>query len=121
MKITMITGSPHKKGTTALLAESFSKGAKEAGHEVFRFDAAYKKIHPCIACDKCRDSNDGGCVFKDDMAELNPRLLEADMVVLVSPIYYYDITAQIKAVIDDTIESTVMWLHLKKQIICSRI
>lgn len=99
MKVLIITGSPHKNGTTACLAEQFIKGAEEAGHEIFRFDAANKEVHPCIACEKCH----GGtpvCVFRDDMQELNPHLIEADVIVLVSPIYYYDINAQLKAVID---------------------
>ncbi len=95
----MITGSAHKTGTTAYMAEAFMKGAVEAGHEVFRFDAAFKKVHPCLACEHCHNTEDG-CVFKDDMLELNPELLGADVVVFVSPIYYYDINAQIKAVID---------------------
>lgn len=99
MRVLMITGSAHKNGATAILAESFQRGAKEAGHTVFRFDAAFKKIHPCIACEKCHNT-DQGCAFKDDMEELNPRLLDADVVVLVSPIYYYALNAQIKAVID---------------------
>lgn len=98
MKVLLITGSAHKNGTTAYLANRFMEGAKEAGHEVYRFDAAFKNVHPCIACDKCRRT--GECTFQDDMNELNPRLLEADAVVFVSPIYYNHITAQIKAVID---------------------
>lgn len=48
MKILMITGSAHKNGTTAMLASEFIKGAEEAGHEVYRFDAAFKNVHPCI-------------------------------------------------------------------------
>lgn len=98
MKVLVITGSAHKNGTTAYLAQKFIEGATEAGHEVFRFDAAFKNVHPCIACEKCHRT--GSCAFQDDMNELNPHLLEADVIVLVSPIYYYDINAQIKAVID---------------------
>ena len=48
MNILMITGSAHKKGTSSYLADAFAKGAKEAGHAVCRFDAAYKNVHPCI-------------------------------------------------------------------------
>lgn len=99
MKIVMITGSAHKHGTTAALADKFQQGASEAGHELFRFDAAFRSVHPCIGCDKCRES--GTCVFhEDDMKELNTHLLEADAVVFVSPIYYFTITAQLKAAID---------------------
>lgn len=99
MKVLVITGSAHKEGTTAVLAEQFIKGAAEAGHEVWRFDAAFKKVHPCIACEKCHNT-DMGCVFKDDMEELNPQLLASDVIVFVTPIYYYDMNAQLKAVID---------------------
>lgn len=99
MKVLVITGSPHKRGTTNLLAEQFIKGAEKAGHEIYRFDAAFKDVHSCTACDICRNT-DRGCIFKDDMEELNPHLLVADAIIFVSPIYYYGITAQIKAVID---------------------
>jgi len=99
MKILVITGSPHKAGTSALLTEQFIKGATEAGHEVYRFDAAFKDVHPCIACEKCHQT-DNGCVFKDAMTELNPQLIGADAVVFSSPIYYYGMTAQLKTVID---------------------
>ena len=99
MKIVVLTGSPRKHGTSTLLASEFIRGAEEAGHTVFRFDCAFQKVHPCIACDKCR-TTDEGCVWKDDMEILNPHLLEADAVVLVSPIYYYDWNAQLKTVID---------------------
>lgn len=99
MKILLITGSAHRDGTTACLAEQFCKGALAAGHELYRFDAAFKNVHPCIACGKCH--NDGnGCTFKDDMELLNLRLLEAEVIVFVSPIYYYAISAQLKTVID---------------------
>lgn len=99
MKVLVITGSPHKNGTTARLAEQFIKGAEEAGHNIVRFDAAQNQVHPCIACERCHNTNKG-CVFKDGMEELNPQLLSADVIVFVSPIYYYTINAQIKAVID---------------------
>lgn len=99
MKVVIITGSPHKNGTTVCLTEQFIKGAEEAGHEIFRFDAANKDIHPCIACEKCHGAAPA-CVFKDDMQELNPHIIEADAIVLVSPIYYYSISAQLKVVID---------------------
>lgn len=99
MNILVITGSAHKNGTSAKMAEEFIKGAQEAGNDVYRFDAAFKNVHPCLACEKCHNT-DKGCVFKDDMEEINPHLLDADLVVFVSPVYYYGITAQIKSVID---------------------
>ena len=65
MKVLVITGSAHKNGTSAYLAERFIQGAEEAGHEVYRFDAAFKDIHPCIACEKCH-TDASVCTFKDD-------------------------------------------------------
>lgn len=99
MRIVVITGSPHKNGTTALLAEQFIKGAVEAKHEVFRFDSAFEKINPCIGCDKC-ETGKNDCVFKDDMFKLYPKLIEADLVVFTTPLYYHSFSAQIKVVID---------------------
>ncbi|MCF0160641.1 MAG: flavodoxin family protein [Bacteroidaceae bacterium] len=99
MKVTVITGSAHKNGTSALMAEKFIEGATEAGHEVFRFDAGLKNIHGCVGCETCSTMHEG-CVFKDDMLELNPHILEADVIVFASPIYYYNINAQTKAVMD---------------------
>ena len=53
MKIIILQGSPNKKGSTSILAESFTKGALEAGHKVERFDLAKMNIHPCIGCVAC--------------------------------------------------------------------
>lgn len=99
MKIAVITGSPHKAGTSALLADKFIEGAEAKGHEVFRFNAAFKDIHACTGCNACE--MDGPCIFKDDIErELMPQLLAADLIVLLTPLYYYDMSAQLKTVID---------------------
>ena len=98
MKILVITGSPRKNGNSATLADHFIKGAKEAGHEVVRFDAAFKKVHPCIACNSC--GMDGPCVFKDDFEFVRKHIIGADCVVFATQMYYFGISAQLKAVID---------------------
>ena len=99
MKIVLITGSPHERGTTAVLAGEFVRGALEAGHELVRFDAAHKEVHPCIACERCHSAV-SACLFRDDFDEIRDELIAADAVVFLSPIYYYGMTAQIKTVID---------------------
>ncbi|MBC3516346.1 flavodoxin family protein [Neobittarella massiliensis] len=99
MHILMITGSPHRNGTSALLADRFMVGATDAGHKIARFDVAFQKVRPCTACDACKQ-NGGHCVLHDDMEVLAPMLKEADVVVLVTPLYYYGMSAQLKAVID---------------------
>ena len=99
MKIVVLTGSPHANGTTSVLAEQFIKGAEYKGHEVYRFDAAFKNIHPCLGCDAC--GMNGPCVHKDDIErELITRLMETDLVALISPVYYSHVSAQLKTLID---------------------
>ena len=98
MKILVITGSPRKNGNSNTLAENFIKGAKEAGHNVIRFDSAFKNVHPCIACNKC--SMNGECVYKDDFEFIRENIIDSDAVVFATPMYYFGISAQIKSVID---------------------
>lgn len=98
MKILLLTGSPRKNGNSSTLAEHFIKGAEEAGHEVTRFDAALKNVHPCIACNKC--GMNGHCVFKDDFEFVREHLIPADLVAFATPMYYFGISSQLKAVID---------------------
>ena len=98
MKIVVLTGSPHKNGTSNTLAREFIRGAEEAGHEVLRFDTAFLKIHPCIGCDHC--GMNGPCAFNDDMPKILDAILDSDMLVFATPIYYFGFSAQIKSAID---------------------
>lgn len=98
MKIFVITGSPRKNGNSNTLADNFIKGAQEEGHTVVRFDSAFKNVHPCIACNKC--GMNGQCVFKDDFEFVKSNIIDADAVVFATPMYYFGISTQIKAVID---------------------
>ena len=98
MKVLVITGSPRKNGNSNTLADNFIKGAEEAGHSVVRFDSAFKNVHPCIACNKC--GMNGECVYKDDFEFVRNNIVNADAVVFATPMYYFGISAQIKAVID---------------------
>ncbi|URZ00495.1 flavodoxin family protein [Clostridium felsineum] len=99
MKITVITGSPRRKGTSALLADKFIEGAKDTGHEVLRFDAAFEDVKPCLACEYCANHN-GECVRRDVMNTWYDKMIASDMVVFVTPLYYYAMSTQIKTVID---------------------
>ena len=98
MKILVLTGSPRKNGNSNTLADYFIKGAEEAGHQVERFDAAFKNVHPCIACNKC--GMNGSCVFKDDFEFVRNHIVDADVVVFATPMYYFGVSEQLKAVID---------------------
>lgn len=99
MKIVMLTGSPRKRGTSALLADEFAAGATAKGHSIVRFDTAFEKVGPCRACYYCAN-HDGECVQKDAMQKIIPEVLSADMIVLVTGLYYYAMTAQLKTVLD---------------------
>jgi multimeric flavodoxin WrbA len=98
MKVLGIFGSPRKGGNTELLLEEALKGAEAEGAEVDRLHLIEYDIIPCKECLACY--KDGNCIILDDMAKIYPRLLEADIIVLASPIFFYGVTAWAKALID---------------------
>lgn len=98
-KIVVITGSPRKDGNSFAMTDAFIRAAEEKGHSVTRFDAAQKNVGGCHACETCYKTGKV-CSFDDDFNEIAPALLEADVVVFSTPVYWYSIPAQIKAVID---------------------
>ena len=78
--------------------DAFIEGARVAKHDIFRFDAAKERIFPCLACDHCRTK--GCCIHDDGMQKLLPALEQAKIVVFVTPLYYFGMSAQLKSVID---------------------
>jgi multimeric flavodoxin WrbA len=99
-KIVVILGSPRKKGNSSTLAESLIKGAEENGAEVQTFFLQGLDIKPCNACDKCMSNPGTGCVIDDDMQKIYPAVRSADAIVIASPIYWFNISAQTKLFID---------------------
>lgn len=97
-RIVVLTGSFHKNGTSFLMADEFIRGAKKAGNSVARFDTAHMNIRGCLGCNACRTNKD--CVCNDEFHLVIKEVLASDMIVFVTPIYYYGMTAQLKAVID---------------------
>lgn len=110
-KILILSGSPRKGGNSDLLCDEFLRGAVESGHQVEKISVATKNVHPCVACYHCREHG-GACVFHDDMAEILQKMIDADVLVLASPVYFYSIDAQMKAVIDRTV---ARWLEVKNK------
>jgi len=98
-KIIVLVGSVRKAGNTELLANSFANGARE-NNVVEIISVADYKTNPCIGCNSCFTRKDNRCFQKDDMDYIYDRLLETDMLVLASPVYFYGISAQLKAIID---------------------
>ena len=98
MKIAILNGSPRACNTAAMV-NAFAEGAKEAGHEVEIIHVGKMKIGGCMGCEYCHTKGEGKCVQKDDMEKVMPAYKEADMIVFASPIYYFDMTAQLCAAI----------------------
>lgn len=98
MKIIMLLGSPNGKGSSNLLAECFRQGAQEAGHTVEMIHVAQADIHPCTGCIYC--GYEGPCAQKDDVETIRAKILDADMLVFVTPLYYFGMSAQLKTLVD---------------------
>lgn len=99
MNILVVTGSPRKGGNTEIMADVFAKAAKNAGHQVTLRKLSELTVKPCQACQYCF-THDGVCVQKDDMNSILKDLELTDLLVLASPIYWFDVSAQIKCFID---------------------
>lgn len=97
--ILIVTGSPRSGGNSALLADAFARGAEEKGHRVQRFDAAFRSIAGCTACDRCW-TRGKACVIEDDWQQLSEKLEQADVVVFAYPLYWSGMPAQLKAAVD---------------------
>ena len=98
MKVLGIMGSPRRQSNTEILLDKALEGAREAGVEVEKVLVSKIKISPCLEIYACL--KDGNCAIKDDMQLLYQKLLEADHVVFASPMFFYGITSQAKAIID---------------------
>ncbi|MBQ6005743.1 MAG: flavodoxin family protein [Selenomonadaceae bacterium] len=120
MKIVVINSSPHseEQSTSRYLAKKFIDGATSAGHEIFVFDAANEKTNPCRGCDQC--GMDGACIFDDAIeTKLMPQMLKADLLVLVTPLYYFGMSAQLKTVVDRFYSRTTKISGKKSMIIAT--
>ncbi len=100
MKVLGIWGSPRRGGNSEILLDAFLQGAAQGGAETEKVSLRDLKISPCMEIYHC--FKDGTCPIKDDMRELYDKLLAADVVALASPIFFYSVSAQAKAMIDRT-------------------
>ncbi len=106
MLVLGLQGSPKKRGNTSFLLSTFLEEAEKLGARTHVIEVSNKKIAPCIGCGFCEKN--GYCINQDDdmKPEIYPLLREADVIVLASPIYFYNVTAQLKALID---RSQALW------------
>ena len=98
VKVLGIFGSPRRGGNTELLLAEALRGAAGEGAEVEQVRLCDREIHPCRGCQAC--FRDGTCIVDDDMQALYPTLAAAAVIIIASPIYFYGITAQAKAMVD---------------------
>jgi multimeric flavodoxin WrbA len=99
-QIIILKGSPRQKGNSSTLADQAAEGARAAGAQVESFIVHDMDIRPCDACDACREMGGGICIVKDDMQILYPKLLKADAILIASPVYWFNVSAQTKLWID---------------------
>jgi multimeric flavodoxin WrbA len=104
MKILGLAGSPRRYGNSEILLDKFLEGVSSKGGEIEKIVISKLAIAPCNATNACFKA--GICDIKDDMQQIYEKLLEADCVVLASPIFFYGVTAQAKALID---RSQCLW------------
>ncbi len=97
--VLVITGSPRIDGNGDRLADAFIDGAVAADNDIVRFDAGRMNIGPCKACDTCF-TRDGACSVSNGFNTIAPEIEKSDVIVFVTPMYWFSFTAQIKSVID---------------------
>lgn len=97
-KVLVISTSLRKNSNSDALADEFLRGAKDAGNETEKISLREKNIGFCIGCLSCQKT--GKCVIKDDMEEICKKLHDCDIVAFSTPIYYYEMSGQMKTLLD---------------------
>ena len=98
MKVAAFNGSPRKGGNTESLLWEALRPIEYAGHDVAKFNLNEMSIKPCQDCGGCQDT--GVCVWKDDMTLITAAIRESDRLILASPVFFFGVSAQAKAMID---------------------
>ena len=99
-KIVILNGSPRKNGNTAALVKAFRAGAEDAGHTVTEFILDSMNLHGCKGCFGGHSDRDCPCVQQDDMNRIYPAVRDCDVVVLASPLYYWNLSGQLRTAMD---------------------
>jgi len=99
-KILILKGSPRRNGNSSALAEQTAAGARASGALVKIVELADMTIQPCTACDYCQDVEAYHCSIDDDMGVLYEEVLQADALIIASPVYWFSINAQTKLFMD---------------------
>lgn len=97
-KVYIVSSTPRKGGNSQILADEFARGAKEAGHTVISVNIRELNLQFCIGCLYCQSHSK--CALKDDMNNLYNDVQSADVLVFATPIYYYEMSGQLKTFLD---------------------
>ncbi|MEK6731516.1 MAG: flavodoxin family protein [Pseudomonadota bacterium] len=101
MKVLAINGSPHNEnGCTTKILKPLLAGMEEAGAQTEIVYLGKTQIHHCIGCMSCWTKTPGECVFNDDMGELLQKYIAADLYILATPLYYYNVSGLTKNFMD---------------------
>lgn len=98
--VLIISSSPRKGGNSDTLCDEFARGAKESNNHVEKIFLKDKTINYCTGCGLCVENNNTGCSQNDDMTEVLDKIINSDIIVLATPIYFYAMSAQMKTLID---------------------
>ena len=98
--IVILNGSPRRNGNTSALVRAFTEGAEQAGHTVTEFFLNAMDIHGCKGCFGGHSSRDCPCVQRDDMVRIYPAVRDCDVIVLASPLYYWNLSGQLRTAVD---------------------
>ena len=101
-RVLIVTSSPRKNGNSTILALKAAEGVTTEGGIAEIAAIGNLNIAPCTACDACRANPDAGCIIKDDMQPLYQKIEEADGIIFASPVYWFNMSAQMKLFIDRT-------------------
>ena len=96
--VLIISSTPRVGGNSEILAKEFEKGAKDAGHNVEFINLRDYNLNYCIGCYSCHKT--GRCFHNDEMNKLYDKLLNANVIVFATPVYYYSMSGQLKVFID---------------------
>ncbi len=113
MKILAFQGSPRRGGNTDLLLQALLRGAQESGAQIEKFDLYRLRLEPCLECGQCDET--GVCVLSDDMEIIYPKLDKAQVIIVASPIFFYNITARTQALVERSQACWVRKYVLKKR------
>lgn len=99
-KVLILSSSPRKGGNSDVLCDEFLKGALQAGNQAEKIFLKDKKINYCTGCGYCNEIAQSGCAQKDDALEIVQKMIDSDVIVMATPVYFYTMCGQLKTLID---------------------